>query len=1140
MAFPRISFLLIFLFSSFILQAQLNDTFSDGDFSANPAWVGETSLFTVNAALELQSNGIPGTDHIYLSTANSRMDNAEWRIYTRFLNAPSNSNFIKIYLTASRPELDSAQQGYFLRIGETGSADGIDLYRQDSLTEVLLIDGPAATVTNGWDMLIKVNRDAAGNWEIAADFGNTGNFQQQGQILDNTYSSTSHFGFWIAHTSTRNDQFFFDDVYIGPPIVDTVAPVLSEVKVLSETELEVTFSEVVEKSSSENEGNYEVMPSIGNPASALRSATDSSKVLLTFASSFQRGTNYSLIVSGIADRNGNISNEDTATFVFNQPEAAAFEDVIINEIFPDPTPSVDLPETEFLEIYNRSTKLLDLEDWVITNGTTQGKLPSFLLQPGNYVILAPSISASEFDKYGDVISPNSWPALVNGGDNLGLRSKTALLIDSVDYSISWYQDESKKDGGYSLERINPASNNCPAITNWRASEDASGGTPGGRNSIFSTATDQTPPASISLQLIAPDSLLLCFNESMDPNLLNDPANYFLEEEGTPTRVFPLAPDFRCVKLYFNDPIPPGRLYNFDVQHVADCAGNLISGKLTAQLIIGRPAAAFEVVINELMPDPSPSVGLPNAEYVEIHNRTNEVLAIDKWGIQSGTSVSRWGNISLDAGEHVIVCSRGDSADFAAFGRVIAISLPSLTNSLDDVLLVNAAGAVMDYVYYTIAWYQDEVRAEGGYSLERINPNFLDCNSPGNWKASRDASGGTPGRQNSWYDPTASDKQLPQLTDLFVPDDQSIILVFDKQMDADQMAETAIYSISPGIGQPTLAFPNAPLYRSVELLLPMPLDSQAVYSLRIEGARDCAGNEASMQGRFGIPQSAEAGDILLNEILFNTYTGGKDFVEIYNPSDKIINLSELRIGRVFPGTDSIFSDVALALGNRFILPGQYLCLTEDPQLQRNTYMPPDSANFLAINGFPSYPDAEGECVIFRQDGLMLDRFAYKDEYHFPTLVDEDGVSLERIALNRPSQDPGNWHSASSSVGFASPGYPNSQAEDLSPQPGAVTLERQTLSPDGDGFEDVLPIHYDFDFAGGNARVSIMDAQGRLIRSLQQNTLLGTEPGTLFWDGRDDDNTRADVGVYAVVFEVSRQDTGERLVYKLACVVAKRLN
>jgi hypothetical protein len=1141
MSYPRSFLFLILLFSVQFVLAQLNDNFSDGDFSSNPAWVGDGSLFTVNPAQELQSDGPSGTARIYLSTPNNQMDETEWRIYTRFPNAPSNSNFIKIYLTANRPELDSALQGYFLRIGESGSNDGIDLYRQDSLDEVMLMDGPPATVSSGWDMVVRVNRDANGNWDIKADLSNNGNFLPQGQASDNTYPTTSHFGFWIAHTSSRRDQFFFDDVYIGPPIVDTTAAVIDTVIVLSQNELQVNFSEVVEKSSSEKLSNYEVMPSLGAPNAAVRSITDSSQVVLAFAGLFQRGTTYRLNATNIEDRNGNVGGSTAGQFDYNIPEEAVFEDVIINEIFPDPTPSVGLPGAEYLELHNRSTKLLDLTNWTFSNGSTVGTLPPYLLQPGTYVIVTASSAAGDFTIFGDVISPSSWPSLVNSRDNLGLRSANGTLIDTVDYAISWYKDESKDNGGWSLERINPTSNNCPDITNWSASNDASGGTPGRRNSIFSTATDPIPPTSISVSVIAEDSLLVCFNESMDATLIADPSVYELLDEGTPITATAIGPEFRCAKLFFSDPFEEGNSYSLTVTNVADCAGNLIAAPLSAQFVLGRPATAFEVVINELMPDPSPTVGLPDVEFIEIHNRTQEILAIDNWGIQSANSIGRWGNISLEAGAYAIICSPGDSALLGRFGQVIAVSgLPSLTNSGDDVKLINEVDEEMDYVYYENLWYRDLLFADGGYSLERINPNFVDCNTEGNWIASRDPSGGTPGRQNSWFDPNGRDQSPPKIESVLVPDALTLVLEFGEQINQDYMSNTAIYSISPTIGEPDLAFPNPPLYRSIELLLPQPLDSQTVYTLRIEGAQDCAGNATNIQGRFGIPQTAQAGDILINEILFNTFTGGKDFVEIYNASEKVINLSELFIGRAFPGTDSIFDASRIATGNQFILPGHFLCLTESPALQRELYMPPDTANFLTVDDMPSFPDREGVCIIFRNDSLQLDKFSYQNSFHFPTLADDDGVSLERISLERPTEDETNWHSASSTVGFASPGYPNSQAEELSPDDGAVTLERQTVSPDGDGFEDNLPINYEFDFTGGNARVSIMDAQGRLIRTLKQNTLLGTEPGTFFWDGRDDDNTRADVGIYVVLFEVTRQDTGERLVYKRACVVAKRLN
>jgi hypothetical protein len=60
------------------------------------------------------------------------------------------------------------------------------------------------------------------------------------------------------------------------------------------------------------------------------------------------------------------------------------------------------------------------------------------------------------------------------------------------------------------------------------------------------------------------------------------------------------------------------------------------------------------------------------------------------------------------------------------------------------------------------------------------------------------------------------------------------------------------------------------------------------------------------------------------------------------------------------------------------------------------------------------------VILDRTGKILDELGYDAKWHFPLLADPEGVSLERIDYNLPTQDPFNWHSAATSSGYGTPG------------------------------------------------------------------------------------------------------------------------
>ena len=183
------------------------------------------------------------------------------------------------------------------------------------------------------------------------------------------------------------------------------------------------------------------------------------------------------------------------TTLFRSADTPALYDIVINEIFPDPNPAVGLPEKEFVELYNNSTKILELTGYAFSDGGTPVVLSEKVLLPGGYLILCDEDDVGAFQSFGDVMGVASFPVLNNDSDELTLKSNTGLLIHAVSYTDQWYNDVTKEDGGWSLEMIDP-SNPCGGESNWAASIKATGGTPGMLHSVYNSLPDTTDRKSV--------------------------------------------------------------------------------------------------------------------------------------------------------------------------------------------------------------------------------------------------------------------------------------------------------------------------------------------------------------------------------------------------------------------------------------------------------------------------------------------------------------------------------------------------------------------------------------------------------------------------------------------------------------------
>jgi hypothetical protein len=740
--------ILTLLFSALVCRAQFTDNFSDGDYTNNPTWTPDNGSNWTIADNQLRSNSSIASSTFYISTPSTQALNAQWEFYVNLQFNTSSANFVDIYLMSSTASMISAD-GYFVRIG--GTPDEISLYKSTSGTASILINGTDG-ITNASNntLKIKVTRDVSNLWKLERDVTGTGNsFVSEGTVVDNSFTTGSIFGIRITQsTASFFQKHFFSDFYVGPIIGDIVPPVLNSISVISLTRLDLIFNESLEATSSQLVSNYFANNGIGNPVSATLQA-DQKTVRLTFGNSFANGIQNQLTLLGIKDLAGNSMSSINQNFLFFQPTTLLNKDIIITEIFADPTPQIGLPDAEYIEIYNRSNNPIDLTGWKLSDGSSIATFPSQIILPKEYWIVAASASTSKFTSFGKTIGLPNFPTLNNDADVLTLQ--TSFTIDSVNYNSNWYKDDDKANGGWSLELIDP-NNLCGDANNWTATIDAKGGTPGKQNSVFANKPDAEGPKLISI-VASPSQLTLTFNERLEKPLGVVSVN-----------ILPLLPIANLglsnaalteIKINLSQPIAPRQLYIIQITNLRDCAGNLIQDNFNKlDFALPENADSLDVVVNELLFNPRPG----GVDFVEIYNRSAKYINLKDFRLANFENgvVKNSKTISVDyvlAPTSYLVLTTDPVVLKAQYlqsveKNFLKVDMPGLNDDEGSIALINNQNKILDYFLYSDKLHSTFLKDTEGVSLERIS-FFQNTNETSNWKsASSNAGFATPGYINA--------------------------------------------------------------------------------------------------------------------------------------------------------------------------------------------------------------------------------------------------------------------------------------------------------------------------------------------------------------------------------------------------------
>lgn len=791
---------LIFFFLlllSTTVNAQFQDDFSDGDFTNNPTWMGQTDKFIVNDDGELQLNDLSasGSSETQILAAVNTADSTTWEFLIRQEFSASGSNFSEVYLSSNINDLTGEVNGYLVKVGGiSGSDDVIELIRQSGNTRDVLISGTTgAAATDPLVVRIKVERDNAANWSLFVDYTGGTNYQLEGTANDAAFSMGSFFGLVAHYTSTRSDKIFLDDVLIEPLFVDVFPPEIISASSTSETSIDVVLNEELDENTANNANNYSISGGL-TVISAELDASNSSLVHLTLNSALNNGETYTVTVNNVTDLNGNAISNATIDFTYFFFQVAESFDILINEFMADPNDengqTLGLPNAEFVEIYNRSSKTINLEGIELASGSNPQMLPNYVLQPNSYVILCDDEFVADFSVYGATIGVPSFPALSNGGDEIMLTSPEGLIIDALEYNSNWYQNNSKSDGGWTLERIRPNFPCDVGPNNWRASENGNGGTPGQENSIVDHIIDEQSPDLQRVFPINETQLRLFFDEALTENTVLNLNHY--EVEGLTLSDAELeAPFYNTLKLSFSTPMQVNTIYTINIKNnVEDCVGNKIGVFNTARFALPESLDTMDIVLNEILFDPESG----GSDFVELYNRSSKNLNIGDLIIanrdeEGELDVARPISINylLFPGDYVVLTENAlqlqnqyleDVADQAIqISRIfIETDLPTFPNDEGEVVIYIPGileETIIDEFAYTEDFHYALLDDEEGVSLERIHPNTR-TQDASNWhSASAKVFFGTPGYQNSQFFATTTDPNTTAVFDIpnstFSPD-----------------------------------------------------------------------------------------------------------------------------------------------------------------------------------------------------------------------------------------------------------------------------------------------------------------------------------------------------------------------------------
>lgn len=714
------------------------------------------------------------------------------------------------------------------------------------------------------------------------------------------------------------------------------------------------------------------------------------------------------------------------------------DDLVINEFMYTP----ESPEPEWIEIYNRSDKTVDLFHYKISdrNDTTIVIDFPLLLVPDEYFVIAKDSSIFGIYQIPSKIAIHSFSALNNSGDRIMILDSLNRVIDSLEYMPTW-----GGSNGKSLERILPEDSST-INSNWKTSENIFGATPGYKNSVTPKKFDlavtrfnfkshyvfdnNEAEGNVTIKnygTAAAENYSLSIFKDLNGNNKPDAGESLYQFTAMPVnKDDSITYNFKLQNR--NNQLLGINTYLAFVSYEPDenRTNNLMSTVLTG---IITNEQRNDLVINEIMYAPSSA----EPEWIELYNRSQKTINLLGYRISddSQTSIIVNDSLKLLPNEYFVIAK--DSSIFNKYiisSKYVVTSFPILNNTSDEVVLIDQYGRVIDSLFYNSAW-----GGTGGKSLERIDAASSSVD-PLNWESSNDEKGATPGEINSVskkeFDVSVADlifnpaqPEVNQKVSIsaevknigYEGAEFSIILFQQDLAGKENVLESASLILASGDS----AIYNFNYWVN-KIVSELTFGVKVVYSLD----QDTTNNKLIKSIR---PYYAN-NSIAINEIMFNPFDGESEWFEILNISDNPVNLKNWSVSDILP-----FPKKTILTDKEIILqPGEFAVITNDSL--NYSFYPPEK--FFQAD-FETLGNTEDGVIIYDFRGTVIDSVKYNSSWD-----SQKGHSIEKLFSTKSGIDSTNWLASLNSDG-ATPGFLNSVANIPSYSAGSLIINEVMFDP-----------------------------------------------------------------------------------------------